>query len=34
MSEHSFTIDRRPKAKGRPRVTNTGHAYTDKGTRE
>jgi len=34
MSEHSFTVDRRPKAKGRPLVTNTGHAYTDKGTRE
>ena len=34
MSEHSFTVDRRPKAKGRPRSTKTGHVYTPATTRE
>jgi Holliday junction resolvase RusA-like endonuclease len=34
MSKHEFRIERRPKAKGRPRATKTGHVYTDKSTRE
>jgi Holliday junction resolvase RusA-like endonuclease len=34
MSEHSFTVNRRPKAKGRPRSTKTGHVYTPATTRE
>lgn len=32
--KHSFTVNRRPKAKGRPRATKTGHVYTPKTTRE
>lgn len=34
MKKHEFRIERRPKAKGRPRATKTGHVYTDKGTRD
>lgn len=34
MKKHEFRIERRPKAKGRPRATRTGHVYTDKGTRD
>jgi Holliday junction resolvase RusA-like endonuclease len=34
MNKHKFTIQRKPKAKGRPRATRTGHVYTDASTRE
>lgn len=34
MSEHEFKIERRAKAKSRPRATRTGHVYTDASTRE
>lgn len=34
MKKHEFKIERRPKAKGRPRATKTGHVYTDKSTRD
>lgn len=30
----TFTVEGKPKAKGRPRFTRTGHAYTDSQTRD
>jgi Holliday junction resolvase RusA-like endonuclease len=32
--KHEFRIERRSKAKGRPRATKSGHVYTDASTRE
>jgi Holliday junction resolvase RusA-like endonuclease len=34
MKKHEFRIERKPKAKGRPRATKSGHVYTDKSTRD
>jgi Holliday junction resolvase RusA-like endonuclease len=34
MNKHEFRIERRSKAKGRPRATKSGHVYTDASTRE